>query len=222
MGAQFDRFFPGATRYTLSRTFRFGHRLALAAAQLIAHNRNREDTLCVAAPSTPDTHIERIRATADGDQGAVVAAIDAWRRQGRTLREVAVLARLWAQTLGLELALLERGIPYAKAAQSVFEVPEVVGFVGWMRLVVGNLSDEAMGEDTIRHMLGTPTLWLRGPPPAPAPKAAPRPWGLNDRLRHPTFGDGCVVGLVDRDTLDIDFGGRRRKIRLGVVPLERR
>jgi DNA helicase-2/ATP-dependent DNA helicase PcrA len=488
MGTQFDRFFPGATRYTLSRTFRFGHRLALAAAQLIAHNRNREDTLCVAAPSTPDTHIELIRATADGDQGAVVAAIDLWRRQGRGLREVAVLARLWAQTLGLELTLLERGIPYAKAAPSVFEVPEVVGFVGWMRLVVGKLSEEAACEDTIRHMLGTPTLWLqardlsalaraiaedpgrapdlltaaarrakgytakermltraqvwrdaprwagrpaaeflryyatvtdlmqvfgaaaatedagekeqayrtllefalacgsevgafvrhmdelrkarerysaggdavllstihrakglewpwvvvtgleegsfpsrrsgieeerrlayvamtrakerlslvippdeafdaawhgaihRGPgtakrpasrfayeanlrisadlgdaigrrlaggtaapalpdvpktaaprlnryleavglaeryvvpetPPAPAPKTAPRPWGLNDRLRHPTFGDGYVVGLVDRDTLDIDFGGRRRKIRLGVVPLERR
>jgi len=486
MGTQFDRFFPGATRYTLSRTFRFGHRLALAAAQLIGHNRNREDALCVAAPSTPDTQIELIRATADGDQGAVVAAVEAWRRQGRGLREVAVLARLWAQTLGLELAFLERGVPYVKAARSVFEVGEVIGLLGWLRLAAGSLSAEVSVEDVIRHMLSTPTLWLqtqhltalaraiaeapgrapdllaaaarkakaytaeriltraqvwrdaprwagrpaaeflryyaaetdllkvfgdsatsedagekelsyrtllefalacgadvgafvqrldglreareryeaggdavllstihrakglewplvfvtgledgsfpsrrsdieeerrlayvaitrakerlslvvppdeafdaawhgaihRGPgtakrtasrfayeanlrisvdlggaivrrladgasgtalpdvskpaapllnryleavglperyvvpetTPAPAPKTAPRPWGLNDRLRHQTFGDGYVVGLVDRNTLDIDFSGQRRKIRLGVVPLER-
>jgi len=487
MGTQFDTFFPGATRYTLSRTFRFGHRLALAAAQLIAHNRNRADTLCVAAPSTPDTQIDLIRATADGDQGAVVAAVEAWRRLGRAMREVAVLARLWAQTFGLELAFLERGIPYVKAARSVFEVPEVIGLLGWLRLAAGSLSEEVRVEDVIRQMLSTPTLWLqtphltalartladdpgrgpellaasarkakgynaperirtraqvwrdaprwagrpaaeflryyatvtdlvtvfgaaatsdeagekelayrtllefalasgadvgefvrrmdalrsareryaaggdavllstihrakglewplvfvagleegsfpsrrsnieeerrlayvamtrakerlvlvippdeafdavlqgsvhRGPgtakraasrfayeaalrisadlggaivrrladgacgtalpdvpktaapllnryleaaglpdryvvaeaPPAPAPKTAPRPWRLNDRLRHRTFGDGYVVGLVDRDTLDIDFGGRRRKIRLGLVPLER-
>jgi len=74
----------------------------------------------------------------------VVAAVEAWRRQGqgRALREVAVLARLWAQTLGLELAFLERGIPYVKAARSVFDVPEVIGLLGWLRLAAGSLSEE--------------------------------------------------------------------------------
>ena len=58
-------------------------------------------------------------------------------------------------------------------------------------------------------------------PQATPAATAPRPWGLNDRLRHPMFGDGYVAGLVDRDTLDINFGGSRRRIRLGVVALER-
>ena len=46
-----------------------------------------------------------------------------WRRAGRSLREVAVLARLWAQTLSLELALLERDIPYVKAKDDLFSGP---------------------------------------------------------------------------------------------------
>jgi DNA helicase-2/ATP-dependent DNA helicase PcrA len=160
MGAEFARHFPGATRYTLSRTFRFGHRVSLAAAQLIGNNRNRMDTLCVSAPSTPDTGIEVIRATSAGDQSAVLAAIDGWRRAGRSLRAVAVLARLWAQTLSLELALLERDIPYVKAKDDLFRVPEIAGLLGYLRLAAGTLFAEPRARDIVRHMLATPTLWL--------------------------------------------------------------
>jgi DNA helicase-2/ATP-dependent DNA helicase PcrA len=160
MGAEFAQHFPGATRYTLSRTFRFGHRVSLAAAQLIGHNRNRMDTLCVSAPSTPDTGIAVLRATSAGDQAAVVAAIDDWRRAGRSLREVAVLARLWAQTLSLELALLERDIPYVKAKDDLFRVPEIAGLLGYLRLAAGTLFAEPRAREIVRHMLSTPTLWL--------------------------------------------------------------
>jgi DNA helicase-2/ATP-dependent DNA helicase PcrA len=160
MGTEFARHFPGATRYTLSRTFRFGHRVSLAAAQLIGHNRNRIDTLCVSAPSTPDTGIDVIRATSAGDQSAVVAAIDGWRRAGRSLREVAVLARFWAQTLSLELALLERDIPYVKANDDLFRVPEIAGLLGYLRLAAGTLFAEPRAREIVRHMLSTPTLWL--------------------------------------------------------------
>lgn len=170
MGTEFDQHFPGATRFTLSRTFRFGHRLALAANMLIANNRNRADTLCVAAPSTPDTAIDIIRASADGDQSAVVAAIEAWQGSGRRLGDCAVLARLWAQTLGLELALLDRGIPYHKPKGDVFSVTDVVGLLGWLRLADGSLFGHSAApgsapvknpvQDIICAMLSTPTLWL--------------------------------------------------------------
>ena len=160
MGDEFARHFPGATRYTLSRTFRFGHRVSLAAAQLIGNNRNRMDTLCVSAPSTPDTGIEVLRATSAGDQSTVVAAIDGWRRAGRSLREVAVLARLWAQTLSLELALLERDIPYVKAKDDLFRVPEIAGLLGYLRLAAGTLFAEPRAREIVRYMLSTPTLWL--------------------------------------------------------------
>ena len=162
MGEDFDRYFPGATRYTLSRTFRFGHRVSLAAAMLIANNRNRMDTLCVSAPSTPDTRIEVIPATAVGDRSAVVAAIEDWRGRGRRLRDCAVLARLWAQTLGLELALMERDIPYRKPKGDLFSVTEVVGLLGWLRLAAGTLFADVRAPEILRAMLATPTLWLPG------------------------------------------------------------
>jgi DNA helicase-2/ATP-dependent DNA helicase PcrA len=160
MGDDFDRYFPGATRFTLSRTFRFGHRVSLAAAMLIANNKNRMDTLCVSAPSTPDTGIDVIRAASAGDQSAVVAALEAWHQSGRTWRDCVVLARLWAQTLGLELALMEREIPYHKPKGDVFKVQEVIGLLGWLRLAAGTLFEDARSPEIIRAMLATPTLWL--------------------------------------------------------------
>ena len=99
----------------------------------------RLDTLCVSAPSTPDTRIDAIRAAAVGDQSALVAVIEDWRQGGRRLRDCAVLARLWAQALGLELALMERAIPYHKPKRDLFSVKEVVGLLGWLRLAAGNL-----------------------------------------------------------------------------------
>lgn len=160
MGEDFDRFFPGATRYSLSRTFRFGHRLSLAAAMLIDKNRNRMATLCVSVPSTPQTAIEVVRATASGDQSAVVGVIERWRRDGRSLRECAVLARLWAQTLGLELELMHRGIPYFKPKGGLFSDRDVVGLLGWLRLADGSLFADRRPAEIIRAMLATPTLWL--------------------------------------------------------------
>jgi DNA helicase-2/ATP-dependent DNA helicase PcrA len=56
------------------------------------------------------------------------------------------------------------------------------------------------------------------PPTAPVP---PGGWGINDRVRHPFFGDGLVVGIRDRDILDINFGGTHRSIKSGVVAMER-
>jgi len=161
MGSDFDRFFPGATRYSLSRTFRFGHALSLAAAQLIAHNPDRLDTLGVSAPGTPRTRIATICATATGDQTDVVAAIEDWHRRGWAYRDCAVLSRLWAQTLGLELALLARGIPVIKPGRdSAFQVPEVAGLLGVLRLAAGTLFVEPEARAIIRHLLATPSLRL--------------------------------------------------------------
>ncbi len=56
------------------------------------------------------------------------------------------------------------------------------------------------------------------PPTAPVP---PGDWGINDRVRHPFFGDGLVVGVRDKDILDINFGGTHRYIKSGVVAMER-
>ena len=79
-----DRFFsdfPDATRYRLSHSFRFGHRLSLLADHAIAHNRPRDDQLCLSAPGTPDTHVDR-RVDAPGRHPAAGAL----RRQPLSIR----------------------------------------------------------------------------------------------------------------------------------------
>ncbi|HSO83914.1 ATP-dependent helicase [Thiocapsa sp.] len=160
MGEDFEHFFPGVTRYTLSKTFRFGHRVSLAAGMLIENNRNRVPTLCVSALSTPDTGIDVVRGEAAGDQSAVVDVIERWCGDGRRPGECAVLARLWAQTLGLELALMDRGIPYFKPKGDLLTDRDVVGLLGWLRLADGSLFADARAPEIIGAMLTTPTLWL--------------------------------------------------------------
>ncbi|MEF1220808.1 UvrD-helicase domain-containing protein, partial [Photobacterium damselae] len=55
----FERDFAPAKTYSLSRTFRFGHSLALAASHLISNNRNRfHDFQTVSHESVSDTQIE--------------------------------------------------------------------------------------------------------------------------------------------------------------------
>lgn len=162
MGPLFDRFFPETDRYTLSRTFRFGHRVSLACAALIGNNRQRLGSLCVSAPTTPATTIQIVRATAASSQAPVADAIERWVRDGHTWGEVAVLSRLWAQTYGLELELLQREIPFHKPRNSIFDANEVKGLLGWLRLANGTLADTPDAVAIIRAMLTTPTLSLRG------------------------------------------------------------
>src|SRR5690606_17345949 len=67
----FAQDFPAPTHYQLSRTFRFGHSLALLANHLISHNREREPILTISAPATPNT---RIQTAQTADHGARIAA----------------------------------------------------------------------------------------------------------------------------------------------------
>jgi hypothetical protein len=46
-------------------------------------------------------------------------------------------------------------------------------------------------------------------------------WAVNDRIRHRVFGEGRIVRVREKDVLDIDFAGKRRSIKLGIVALER-
>ncbi|NCA71699.1 MAG: ATP-dependent helicase [Sphingobacteriia bacterium] len=161
MSEEFDHFFPGATRFALTRTFRFGHQVSLAANLLIRHNPERShDTLCVSAPGTPQTVIRVIRATMTGPQSDVLEAIKDWRRRGRALRECAVLARQWGHMLSLELSLLAADVPYYKPGGDVFAVPEISGLLGYLRLASGTLFEEPNVREIVRNMLSTPTLWL--------------------------------------------------------------
>ena len=93
--------------YQMSRTFRYGHRLALAAAHLIAHNQRREPVLCISADNAPATKLELRLQTADGFSLADLCLAE--HASGRPFRDMVFLCRTWAQAAPVELVLLQRG-----------------------------------------------------------------------------------------------------------------
>ena len=158
-----DRFFsdfPDATRYQLSHSFRFGHRLSLLADHAIAHNRRRDDQLCLSAPGTPDTRVDR-RVEAPG-RHPLVEILDHWTGSGRHLSEAAVLVRLYSMSVPLELALLRRGVPYRlQGHETLFRCPEIRSLLGHLQLAAGTLFAAGDARETIETMLRVPQLGFK-------------------------------------------------------------
>ncbi len=160
--SRFARDFPRPTTYTLSYSFRYGHRLALAANHLIANNRLRDRKLCLAWPQNPDT---RITCLPEGEVHPLVEIITDWQGAKRRLDEAAVLVRIYAQTVPVELALLEHNIPYRLVgSEAVFSCTEISALLGYLRLCQGSLQEaegQGAGLSTILAMLTNPHLWLK-------------------------------------------------------------
>ena len=108
--SRFRREFPEPVSLNLSYSFRYGHRAALLANHLIAHNEDRKDVLCHSHPDTPDTdiHLTSVREDADHVTRLAQQHIEA----GESLEDMAVLVRVWSQSVPIELKLLARRIPY--------------------------------------------------------------------------------------------------------------
>ncbi|MCI5208833.1 MAG: ATP-dependent helicase, partial [Candidatus Electrothrix sp. ATG2] len=163
--SRFARDFPQPTTYTLSYSFRYGHRLALAANHLISNNRLRDRKLCLAWPGNPDT---RIITLPEEEHHPIIGIIQDWQKANRGLDEAAVLVRIYAQTVAVELALLEHDVPYRlMGSETVFSCPEVKALLGYLRLCQGSIRrvQEAGGQETgfatVLAMLTNPHLWLK-------------------------------------------------------------
>ncbi|WP_260291940.1 ATP-dependent helicase [Sedimenticola hydrogenitrophicus] len=189
MVERFFRDFPGAVRYQLTRTFRFGHRLSLLADHAIAHNRGRDDHLCLSAAGTPDTRIERRAETAQPHP--LPAILDDWRNGGRSLSEAAVLVRLYSMSVPLELALLRQGIPYRlEGHDSLFECPEIRSLLGHLRLAAGTLFDSDDSLATVETMLRVPQLGFRKAELARIAQAL---------VKQPKYPDQLLRSLVNEE-----------------------
>lgn len=158
---RFQGDFPEAVSYTLSYTFRFGHRLSLAANHLISNNRLRDRKLCLSHPTTPDT---RILLHQEEDSRPVAAIISDWQGRGRFLSEAAVLVRLFSAAVPVELALLEANIPYRLIGHdSVFQCREIRALLGYLSLCqqeLGTMEDRQEALAMVTAMLTNPNLWL--------------------------------------------------------------
>ncbi|MFK4132203.1 ATP-dependent helicase [Pseudomonas luteola] len=108
---QFSKDFIQPSNYALSRTFRYGHRLALMANNLIVNNKERADTLCISARDDIDTKVSFQDYLGDCGQ-EVVSVIKKSVEGGCTLNDIAVLVRLYSAAAPIELELLREGINY--------------------------------------------------------------------------------------------------------------
>lgn len=97
------------TSYQLPHTFRYGHKLSLLANQVIGENQDREDVLCLSHPSTPNT---RIHLQHHSDYSQQVLTLLKELAEKRPLEDVAILNRLWGISAPIELALLQKDMPY--------------------------------------------------------------------------------------------------------------
>lgn len=169
--SRFQKDFPGPANYLLSYTFRYGHGLSLAANHLIANNRKRDRKFCISHEVTPHTRIicleeqdKFVGKRQSKEQHPVLMVLGEWLGQGRTLAEAVVLVRLFAQSVPVELALLEAGIAYRlEGNNQVFDCPEILALTGYLQLVTGTLESDDLPTRTaiLMAMLTQPHMGLK-------------------------------------------------------------
>lgn len=163
MVSLFERVFPGAARYTLSGTFRFGHHLAMCANHVIHCNDTR--TAKVSVPATRRTTAVDCRmAVQRGDE--VVKGIRDWQAAGRPLHEIAILVREFAHSASTERALLAAGIPYRVVGSApFFERRIVLTLLAHLQLTCGGFAavgDLVHRQALVNGLLAAPALYLPG------------------------------------------------------------
>lgn len=163
MTSLFTKEFPGADRYTLPHTFRYGHSLSLLANFVITRNGNRTDKICVSGIER-DTALD-VRLVASNPGAEVLKIVKEWTGTGRGLNEVAVLVREYAHSISSEVALLQDGVPYRiVGAAPFFDRADVLGLRAYLQLAAGGMAAVESTErrtKLVQALLMTPTLYLR-------------------------------------------------------------
>lgn len=107
---QFEKDFVSPAKYTLSRTFRYGHLLSVMANSVIVSNKQRMDTLCISGREDVKTAVDLIACIDSGKQ--VLGIVREQLAAGRELNDMAVLVRLYSAAAPVELELLRAGVNY--------------------------------------------------------------------------------------------------------------
>ncbi len=136
---RFAEEFESPKELTLSYTFRYGHKVALLANHLISFNKGRKDVICHSHPSTPATEITKHSSTDDArfiaDYAKQLAS------DGGDLNNIAVLFRVWSQSVQIELQLLEQQVPYKiDRARGALFTREVQTISAILELAAGRFS----------------------------------------------------------------------------------
>lgn len=164
MVSLFEQQFPNATRLPLTRTFRYGHSIALLANHVIQKNKMRMDKLCIPGTSQ-HTEVELLLTQPGKDGDEVKGVVEKWVANGRGLDECAVLVREYSHTVAIETAFLEARIPYnLVGAPPFFLRREALALRGALLLAgagLDSIEDQETRRSVIQAMLSVPTCFLR-------------------------------------------------------------
>lgn len=105
----FDQEFPSATHYTLSKSFRYGHDVAMLSNQLILLNKQREPVIAIANEGNPDTQVSHYF---QDDYAEQTLRIIKKCLKKYHAEQISILLRIWGMSAPIELALLQENIPY--------------------------------------------------------------------------------------------------------------
>ncbi len=163
---RFERDFPGARIVRLESNYRSTRPILAAASHLIAHNRDRLGKTLRTGRNDAEGEKVRIVSLWDSEEEARMAGerIEAARRAGHALAEIAILVRAGFQTRAFEERLITLGIPYRVVGGAKFyERQEIRDALAYMRVLhqpsddlaferIVNVPKRGLGDGAIRAM----------------------------------------------------------------------
>lgn len=150
---RFCKDFPNATTIRLEQNYRSTGRILKAANALIAHNESRLGKNLWTSGDEGDL-ITLYAAFNDLDESRYIAnRIYDWQKQGRALKDVAILYRSNAQSRVIEEALIQANIPYRiYGGLRFFDRAEIKDALAYLRLIANRDDDAAL-----ERVINTPT-----------------------------------------------------------------
>lgn len=163
---RFEKDFPGATIVRLESNYRSTTPILGAAAGLIARNSGRLGKTL--RPGREDSRGEKVRVVSlwDSEEEArmVGGRIEAARREGHNLAEIAILVRTGSQTRAFEERLITLGIPYrVVGGLKFYERAEIRDAMAYLRVLqqpaddlaferIVNTPKRGLGDTALRAM----------------------------------------------------------------------
>ena len=193
---RFEKDFPGSVIVRLERNYRSTAPILGAAAALIANNEGRLGKTLRSGREDASGEPVSVVSMWDSDEEArmVGERIEALRRDGHALSEIAILVRTTAQTRAFEERLIVQGTPYRIiGGLRFYERAEIRDAVAYMRVLhqpaddlaferIVNVPRRGVGETALRTM--HEAARAQGIPLAEAAEGLVRAGALKGKLRE--------------------------------------
>ena len=143
---RFEKDFPGARIVRLESNYRSTRPILAAASHLIAHNSGRLGKTLRTGRNDADGEKVRLVSLWDSEEEArmVGERIEAARRAGHTLAEIAILVRAGFQTRAFEERLITLGVPYrVVGGLKFYERQEIRDALAYLRVLAQPADDLA-------------------------------------------------------------------------------